>query len=73
MNARTSIRLLETDMIEWTPEKLARRIEETRELIQRIDTEQIQDEDFSWIRKQLAEDLLLKEGLLEELKVGSRD
>ena len=69
MDSKTN-RLLETDYIDWTPEKLARRIQETRDLINRLDTQKVEDRDFVWIREQLVADLARKEVMLEELEAA---
>ena len=56
--------LLETDYIQWTPEKLRQRIDETAELLRRIDSHTTLDEDFVWIRALLADELTRKKNLL---------
>jgi hypothetical protein len=67
MTSNAAARLLETDTIDWTAEKLSRRIGETRELLKRIDGQQVEDEDLIWIHQQLAEDLKRKEAMLKDL------
>ena len=59
--------LYETEWIDWTPEKLERRIAETEHLLRRL--EKISDDpDVHWIRPLLKEDLSRKREVLAHLR-----
>lgn len=68
--AVNSSRVLETDWIDWTEDKLTQRIEETRELLRRLDAREVDDRDFLWIREQLANDLRHKELMLTQMRTA---
>lgn len=73
MNACTApSRLFETERIDWTPEKLEQRIEETETLVERIAT-QPEDEDLVLIRTLLESDIAHKRRLLAEIEASGAE